>query len=73
MTKEKFIPIDDETADRIVICSLKEAVETLDEHIALLEKNKNNLEEYEKDDLAEAILDRVALKRAYNYYGGDDV
>lgn len=52
---------------------LEKEFERLDEHIAQLKKNKKKLQKHQKTDLAEAIIDRDALKQAHNYYGGDDV
>ena len=71
--KKINLQIDDETADRIVICTLRNSIQSLDEHIAQLKKNKKKLQKYQKTDLAQALIDRDALKQAHNYYGGDDV
>lgn len=73
MPKEKLGPmveIDYETADRIVVCSIRDSVKLLKEHITSL-KRKKKLEAYEKKELAENIVDLDALEKVYEYYGGD--
>ena len=63
------IEIDGETADRIVICSLKETIQYLKEDIKKL-KRKKKLEAYEKQQLAEDIIELDAVEKVYEYYGG---
>lgn len=73
MPKEKLGPmveIDYETADRIVVCSIKESIKVMQDETNRL-KRKKKLEDYEKRDLAENIIDIEALKRVYSFYGGD--
>lgn len=65
------LEIDDEIADAIVVASIKESLDCLDEHISDL-KGKKKLEKYEIEDLGEAVLDFTALKRAHFYYGGKE-
>lgn len=64
------VEIDDETADRIVLCSLKDSIELLEESVIRLQKKKS-LKSYEKIDLMECTSDLDALKKTYDYYGGN--
>lgn len=62
--------IDIETADRLVVCSLRDAMDDLKESIKKL-KRKKKLEDYEKEDLAESILSLDAMEKVYDYFGGN--
>lgn len=62
--------IDVETADRLVVCSLRDAMDDLKESIKKL-KRKKKLEDYEKEDLAESILSLDAMEKVYDYFGGN--
>lgn len=64
------IEIDGDTADRIVVCSLREAIEYLKKEIKHLKKSKKP-DDWEKKQLAEDIADLDAMEKVYNYYGGN--
>jgi hypothetical protein len=64
------VEIDCETADRITVCSLKSSIDILKSHIAEL-RGYDNLKDYQKIDLADAIEDLKHLKATYRYYGGE--
>jgi hypothetical protein len=61
--------IDDETADRITVCSLRSTIRILKNSIAKLQDRKY-LQDFEKEDLANHIEDLAACKIVYRYYGG---
>lgn len=62
--------IDPETADRIVICSLRETIKNMKIDIAAFKKKKR-LEEYEKEDLDNLLQNIKHLEATYIYYGGN--
>jgi hypothetical protein len=64
------IEIDCETADRIVVVSLKESIRGMREAIAHLKKKKK-LSEWEKMTLAEYCLSLDHLEKTFDYYGGN--
>lgn len=64
------IEIDIETADRLVVCSLRDAMDDLKAAIKEL-KSKKKLEDYEKEDLADSILGLDAMEKVYDYFGGN--
>lgn len=64
------IEIDGDTADRIVVCSIKEAIKHLKEEIKHFKRSKR-LSDWEKKQLAEDLIDLDALEKVYNYYGGN--
>lgn len=61
--------IDPETADRIVICSLRETIKNMKIDIAAFKKKKY-LQEYEKEDLDDMLKNIKHLEATYIYYGG---
>lgn len=63
------IEIDDETLDGIVVCTLTESIEALDEQIKRIKKIKNR-KSHQEEDLKDALLHIDALKRTRYYYGG---
>lgn len=67
------VEIDGETADRIVVCSLKDAIRSIKDSIKELKKDlqKNKKDEYAKQELMECMLYLDALERTYEYYGGN--
>lgn len=64
------LEIDGDTADRIVVCSLKETIEYLKGDIKLL-RSKKKLKDHEKRQLAENVVELDAMEKVYNYYGGN--
>jgi hypothetical protein len=64
------LEIDLETADRLVVCSLRDAMNDLKQAIKKL-KQKKKLEDYEKEDLAYSILHLDAMEKVYDYFGGN--
>jgi len=65
------IEIDFETADRIVVASLKESIRGVRENIAHLKKKKKLSFEWEKMALAEYYLSLDHLEKTFDYYGGN--
>ena len=66
----KKIEIDDETADRIVVCSLKDSIAQLKADIKKFKMIKNP-SDWELNELSEYISDLDALEKTYEYYGGN--
>jgi hypothetical protein len=64
------VKIDAETADRIVVCALRDSIDCLKESIKNL-KRKKKLEDYEKQDLADSIRSLDAMEEVYDYFGGN--
>jgi hypothetical protein len=64
------VEIDCVTADRIAVCSLKSSIDLLKLHIAEL-CGYDTLEDYQKIDLADALVDLKHLEATYRYYGGE--
>lgn len=64
------LEIDSDTADHIVICSLRDSIRTLKTEIKKLKMIKNP-SDWDKKQLAEDILDIHALEKVYNYFGGN--
>ena len=64
------IEIDGETADRIVVCSLKDSIEYLKKEIKTLKKKKN-LDDWEKEQLADSVIELDAMEKVFDYYGGN--
>ena len=63
------VEIDGDTADRIVVCSLKDTILMLREDIRKLRKKKR-LSDWEKMCLAEAFSSLDHLEKTFDYYGG---
>lgn len=63
--------IDGETADGIVVASLRDSMECLEEQISRL-KSKKKLADFEKRDLAESVKSLNAMEEVYDYYGGNN-
>ena len=64
------VEIDCVTADRITVCSLKSSIDLLKSHIAEL-RSHDDMKDYQKIDLADALVDLKHLKATYRYYGGE--
>ena len=64
------VEIDPETADGIVVASVKQTIEYLRQDIAVLKKVKK-AEDYQKRDLAEQIRTLDAMEEVFDYYGGN--
>lgn len=69
-TTNMKIEIDSDTADRIVVCSLRESITILEFNINELSKRKR-LSNYDKITLKEQTEDLSALLKVLKYYGGD--
>ena len=69
-TKMDKIEIDYETADRIVVVSLRDSIQGLREDIKDLKKKKK-LSQWEKMNLAEKSLSLDHLEKTFDYYGGN--
>jgi hypothetical protein len=63
------VEIDADTADRIVVCSLKDTILMLREDVKKL-RNKKRLSDWEKMCLAEAFSSLNHLEKTFDYYGG---
>ena len=63
------VEIDGDTADRIVVCSLKDTMQYLKKDIVKLKKNKK-LTNYQKEELADMVMCLHHIKAVYEYYGG---
>ena len=64
------LEIDDDTVDGIIVASLRQSIELLENDIARLKKIKKR-EPYQNEDLARCLVDLDGLKVAYAYYGGN--
>ena len=64
------VEIDGDTADGIVIASLKDSIACLHESINKL-KRKKRLTAWEKQDVADAYLSLDHLEKTFDYYGGN--
>ena len=64
------IEIDAETADRIVVVSLKEQIRTLRSHLKKY-MGKRKLSAWEKDDLQDCLQTLEYLEKTFDYYGGN--
>ena len=64
------VEIDPETADGIVVASVKQTIEYLRQDSAVLKKVKK-AEDYQKRDLAEQIRTLDAMEEVFDYYGGN--
>jgi len=69
-TNKYQLTLDDEAADRIVICSLRESIDTLERSINKITSRKK-LTAYDRMALVEEMDDLSALQKVYNYYGGN--
>jgi hypothetical protein len=70
MKMKNNIYIDDSTADRIVCCSLKESIKCLKKNIKEA-KQKKKLENHEKQQLSNDIIQLDAMEKVFDYYGGN--
>lgn len=61
--------IDPDTADSIVVASLRDSINYIKIDIKRL-KSKKKLEGFEKEDLADFILNLDAMEKVFDYYGG---
>jgi hypothetical protein len=66
----KKLYINDEAADQIVICSLKESIGSINRNIQNL-KRKKKISNWAKGELADNLYYLDALEKVYNYYGGN--
>ena len=64
------VEIDSETADRIVVCSLKDSIEYLKKDIKEL-RSKKSLKDHEKEQLADNFIELDAMEKVFDYYGGN--
>ncbi len=64
------VEIDDDTADRIVVCSLKQSILYLREDVKKIKKKKYP-SNWDKMTVAENILALDYLEKTLNYYGGN--
>ena len=64
------LEVNEETLDRVILCSLKQTIGYLKDDVKKLKKKKK-LDEYELRQLAEDVLDLDALERTFEYYGGN--
>jgi hypothetical protein len=64
------VQIDYDTADRIIVCTLKDSMNSLKREIKNL-RSKKNLLPHQKGDLEYYIKDLNAMKIVYEYYGGN--
>lgn len=62
--------IDDDTADSITVCSLRESIRVLKNSIAQLESIKRP-SKVDKQDLEDCRKSLAALEIAFDYYGGN--
>lgn len=62
--------IDSDTADGIVVASLKDSINYLKIDIKRL-RSKKKLEKYEKEDLADFILNLDAMEKVFDFFGGN--
>lgn len=63
------IEIDEDAADGIVVCSLKQQIKYLQEDTNRLNRKKS-LSKWEKDCLQENIVSLDYLQKTFEYYGG---
>ena len=63
--------IDGDTADGIVVASLKDTMDCLHIEIKRLKSMRKNLSQCQKEDLADATLHLDAMKKVFDYYGGN--
>ena len=66
---KNVVEIDGETADRIVVCSLRETAQYLKQDIAKYKKFKK-LKDYQKEELIDLITQLHHVRAVYEYYGG---
>jgi chaperonin cofactor prefoldin len=64
------VEIDGDTADRIVVCSLKDSIEYLKKEIKTL-KRKKKLDDWEMLQLADNVIELDAMEKVFDYYGGN--
>ena len=73
ITNMDKVGIDGETADRIVVCSLKDSIRSIKDSIKELKKDlrKDGKDSYAKLELGECMRFLDALETTYEYYGGN--
>lgn len=64
------VEIDGDTADRIVICSLKDSIKTLRADIKKY-GSKKKPSKWEKDELVDCLQSLEHLEKTFDYYGGN--
>ena len=64
------VEIDGETADRIVICSLRESINYTKKDIVKYKNRKSRLNSWEKQELADLVVHLTHLEAVFEYYGG---
>ena len=73
ITNMDKVEIDGETADRIVVCSLKDSIRGLKDSIKVYRKDlrKDGKDSHAKLELGECIRFLDALETTYEYYVGN--
>ena len=73
ITNMDKVEIDGETADRIVVCSLKDSIRGLKDSIKVYRKDlrKDGKDSHAKIELGECMRFLDALEATYEYYGGN--
>jgi hypothetical protein len=64
------IEIDEEVIDNLVVNALSESIGYIESNIKALKKLKK-LEPFQKEELADYIIDLEAIKRTRYYFGGE--
>ena len=64
------VEIDGDTADRIVVCSLKDSIKTLRAEIKRY-RSKKKLSQWEKNEVADCFQSLEHLEKTFDYYGGN--
>jgi hypothetical protein len=64
------VEIDGDTADRIVVCSLRETINYLRNDIKYLKKKKR-LTECQKQEFADVVSALDHLEKTFDFYGGN--
>lgn len=64
------IEIDDDVIDNLVVSSLSDSIGHIETQIKALKKLKNP-KPYQKEELADYVIDLEAIKRTRYYFGGE--
>lgn len=72
MRKGPGVYLSFEAADEITICNLRDAIETVEKNLAVLQKLKDP-SAAQKEDIVGLTKILVHLKAVLKYYGGSDV
>jgi hypothetical protein len=67
------LEIDGDTADRIVVCSLKDSIRSIKDSMKAYRKDlrKNGKDNHAKLELGECMRFLDAMETVYEYYGGN--